>query len=63
MVDATSIDIFFKNINLKDCLLKIDVEGYEYYVLKGALNKIKEIKFLLIEWQYFNMYKNKNFID
>ena len=61
LVDTTSIDIFFKDLNLGNSLLKIDVEGYEYNVLQGSLNKIKEVKFVLIENQFFNMYKNNHF--
>ena len=41
-------------------LLKIDVEGYELNVLKGSKNTIKKIKFVLIENQFFNIYKNNN---
>ena len=34
-----------KNIKLKNCLLKIDVEGFEYNVLQGSENKMDEIKY------------------
>ncbi len=36
--------------------LKIDVEGYEYKVLLGAKNIIKNVKFIMIEIQKNNMY-------
>ena len=51
-------DSVFKNISLKKCFLKIDVEGYEYNVLNGANKKIKEVAFVLVEQQFFDQYKN-----
>ena len=62
-IKTTSINKFFKNIKLKNCLLKIDVEGYEYNVLAGSESKMDEIKYILIEHQFGNMYKNKNFSE
>ena len=38
--------------------LKIDVEGYEYKVLLGAKDIIKNVKFIMIEIQKNDMYKN-----
>ena len=49
---------YLKKINIKKSFLKIDVEGYELNVLKGSKKKIKEVKYILIEDQYFNQYKN-----
>jgi FkbM family methyltransferase len=48
----------FKKKNIKNSFLKIDVEGYEYNVLKGALKKIKDPKYILIEHQFSNQYQN-----
>ena len=62
-IKTTSINKFFKNIKLKNCLLKIDVEGFEYNVLAGSENKMDEIKYILIERQFGNLYKNKNFSE
>ena len=61
LIKTSSINNFFKNIKLKNCLLKIDVEGFEYNVLQGSENKMDEIKYILIEDQFGNQYKNKNF--
>ena len=36
--------------------LKLDVEGYEYNVLLGAKNIIKNVKFIMLEVQKNNMY-------
>ena len=60
-IKTSSINQFFKNIKFKNCLLKIDVEGFEYNVLKGSKNKMKDIKYILIENQFGNLYKNKSF--
>ena len=59
-VATTTIDNYFEELDLSNSLLKIDVEGYELNVLKGSKNTIKKIKFVLIENQFFNIYKNNN---
>jgi len=58
LVLQKTVDQVFKNISLKKSFLKIDVEGYEYSVLKGSEKKIKEVPFVLVEHQFFNQYKN-----
>ena len=62
-IKTTSIDKFFKDIKFKNCLLKIDVEGFEYNVLEGSKSKMDEINYILIERQFANLYKNKNFSE
>ena len=59
-VTTTTIDDYCEKLDLSNSLLKIDVEGYELNVLKGSKNTIKKIKFVLIENQFFNIYKNNN---
>jgi len=59
-VTTTTIDDYFEELDLSNSLLKIDVEGYELNVLKGSKNTINKIKFVLIENQFFNIYKNNN---
>lgn len=39
-------------------LIKIDTEGHEYEVLKGAKKKIKKIKYLLVEFHQDKIFKN-----
>jgi len=57
-VKINKLDEVLRNKNLKDCLLKIDVEGYELNVLNGSINTIKnQVKFILIEKQFFNQYQ------
>ena len=53
-----------KKINKID-FLKIDVEGFEYMVLLGSKNIIKNVKYIMIEIQKNDMYSNysKNKIE
>lgn len=52
-----------KNINKID-FIKIDTEGYEYYVLKGLQNQFQKTKLILFEHHYDNMLiKNYKFTD
>ncbi len=53
------IEKFLKEEDLKNCFIKIDVEGHEYEVLRGLGKKIKNIQFIMIEKQLFNLYKRK----
>ena len=63
-IDTTTFDAFFnEEIFNENTLLKIDTEGYEMHVLKGSEQKIKEVKYILIENQFSKMYKNVNFKD
>ena len=57
-IKQKSFDEVFRKIDIKKSFLKIDVEGYEFNVLKGAKNKIKKVKYILIEHQFSNQYKN-----
>ena len=62
-VQTSTIDKIFENINLKNALIKIDVEGFEMKVIKGSQRKLKEISFILLENQFGNHYKNNDFKD
>ena len=58
-VQTNTIDNQFKNITIKNSLLKVDVEGLELDVLIGAEKKIaNEIKYVLVEHKYGKQYKN-----
>ena len=59
-IETTTIDKYFENLILNNTLLKIDVEGYELNVLQGAMNKLSEIDYILVENHFFNIYKNSN---
>lgn len=56
-IQSDKIDNVFSKINLDRSILKIDVEGHEFNVLKGAKKKIKSISYLLVENHYLNLYK------
>ena len=45
-------------LDIKPQFIKIDVEGYELNVLKGAKKNIKYAKYILIEHQFSNQYQN-----
>lgn len=50
LVSQTTLDNFIKNQNIKKIsLLKIDTEGYEYYVLKGGKKTLSITDYLIIE--------------
>ncbi|MFN3405796.1 MAG: FkbM family methyltransferase [Cytophagaceae bacterium] len=61
-VSIVTIDDFVKNANIKFVhLIKIDVEGYEYEVLKGAKNVLKVYKpklFVEIDEQNLTFHKS-----
>ena len=61
VVKTKTIDNIFKQISLKNSLVKIDVEGHEWEVLQGAKNSLKYFNFIIIEKQIFNLYKGNDF--
>ena len=61
VVKTSTLDYLFKNTILSKTFLKIDVEGYEINVLKGAKKKLNEVSYILIEQQFGSQYINSNF--
>lgn len=52
-VNISTIDIFSENNNIENIdLLKIDVEGNELSVLRGAKNMVKENKIKIIQFEF-----------
>ncbi len=50
------LDDYLKDFNFKKIdILKIDTEGYELNVLKGAISNLKKIKYIYFEHHYDNM--------
>ena len=46
----------FYNNNIPVHFIKIDTEGWEYYILKGGENTIKKFKHVIqLEWYLLNM--------
>ena len=60
IVNAITIDSFCKKNNIRNIdLLKIDTEGHEAEVLKGASKMLKKnISYVLIEFHFSKIYKN-----
>jgi len=56
-VNVIALSEFLKPKQTID-LIKIDVEGHEYMVLKGLFKKYIDIKFIQFEVHNDNMYKN-----
>ena len=57
-VETTTLDIFFKDLGISIDYIKIDTEGYEYYILKGGLDIIKKYKPIIqIEYYVTNMHQ------
>ena len=58
-VKVISLKNFCKSKKIKSIdFLKIDVEGYEYKVLLGAKDILKNVKFIMIEVQNNDMYRD-----
>ena len=58
-IKVISLEHFCNEKKIKNIdFLKIDVEGYEYKVLLGAKDIIKNVKFIMLEVQKNNMYSN-----
>jgi len=61
MIDIVKLDSYVKSHNInKIDILKIDTQGYEDKVLKGAINLIKlhKIKLIKLELIFSQIYKN-----
>jgi FkbM family methyltransferase len=56
VIKLTTIDNYCHNNIPKIDLLKIDVEGYEFEVLKGAANLLKEERIKMIQFEYGGCY-------
>ena len=59
-VNVTSLDSFASQNTFETPLaMKIDVQGYEWQVLKGAINTLKNTKLILIETSFVELYKDQ----
>ena len=57
------MDKVIKSSKLKKIdLIKIDAEGSEFDILIGSKKSFTKIKYILIEKQYMNLYKNYSFL-
>lgn len=54
IIKTITLDTFFKDIPID--FIKIDTEGYEYFILKGGIQIIKKYKPIIqLEWNIVNM--------
>lgn len=60
-VKTKKLDEIFANKKIFNIFLKIDVEGFEFNVLKGAKKTLsKKVKYILIEKHFFQLHKNNS---
>ncbi len=60
-VSVTSLDAFCSQSNVRNVdLLKIDVQGYEVAVLKGAMQTLPKVRCCTIEVNFFDFYQNSS---
>ena len=61
MVNMITLNDYFEKTNLdfKNGLLKIDVQGYELEVLKGSLEILHKFKYIIIELSNIELYTNQ----
>ncbi|HLI45773.1 MAG TPA: FkbM family methyltransferase [Geobacterales bacterium] len=52
-VPCMRLDDYFKNVNEEISLIKMDVQGAEFDVMKGATNLLKQLRAIIFEfWPY-----------
>tara|TARA_A100001011_G_scaffold332161_1_gene359064 strand:+ start:107 stop:835 length:729 start_codon:yes stop_codon:yes gene_type:complete len=60
-IEIKKLDDVMKNkIINKTAILKIDVQGFELEVLKGAIETIQKVKYILVEVSKYEIYKNQS---
>ncbi len=60
-IKTIKLDEIFINKKIFNIFLKIDVEGFELNVLKGAKKTLsKKVKYILIEKHFFQLYKHNS---
>ena len=58
IVQTDLLNTFFLNKNIKNSFLKIDTEGNDMEVLKGANKIIRKIDYIMVEIKDINFYNN-----
>lgn len=59
-VEISTLDQIFKNDNLvSPVLLKLDVQGFELQVIKGGINILKHIDYVVMETSFRPMYEGE----
>ncbi|MDI6767804.1 MAG: FkbM family methyltransferase [Bacteroidota bacterium] len=61
LIKISTLDILLKgNILKRRILAKIDVQGYELHVLKGAVQTLPLIDIIIVETSYFSLYQDQS---
>jgi FkbM family methyltransferase len=65
MVKVSTLDRIFANIELQaPILLKLDVQGYEAYTLRGGIETLKRLDYVVLETSFKPMYEGESlFMD
>jgi FkbM family methyltransferase len=58
-VNIKTLDSILSKKKLNNSIMKIDVQGYEYQVLKGSSKLLKKIKYIILEITSKNIYQNQ----
>lgn len=60
-IHINTLDNLLSDLSLrKNILLKIDVQGYENSVLNGAENTLRQVKAIIVEMSYVELYKGQS---
>jgi FkbM family methyltransferase len=63
-IEVRTLDSFSNEINLvSNVLLKIDVQGFEENVLKGAVETLKKVKIIIVELTFVKLYEGQPMFD
>ncbi len=63
-VRTETLDSFFPNLDDRGrVLLKIDVQGHELAVLRGAKATLSKIEYVYVECSYLELYSNQSLVD
>lgn len=59
-----TLDDIFPSLNIeKPFLIKIDVQGYEKFVIEGGIETIKKADIMIVELSYVELYKDQPLFD
>jgi hypothetical protein len=63
-IEVRTLDSFLGELELeKNVLLKIDVQGFEEQVLKGAVKTLDQVKMIIIELTFVQLYEGQPLFD
>ncbi|SJZ32406.1 FkbM family methyltransferase [Sediminibacterium ginsengisoli] len=62
-IQIRTLDSFFPQPPAGPLLLKIDVQGYEMFVLKGAAQILEQTDLLIIETSFYPLYKDQHLFE